>query len=164
MSFLSQLWSLVHNCAERKKAPDAPRCRPALEILEDRCTPSTLSGHVFGVAPGWTSGESGVYVELDGKTSAGLYVHQLTKTGAGGAYSFTGLQSGVYEILLLDKPIYHEGSLRLISVVPGTVNGQTDGVGQNDGDYGMINNISLGANAAGVNYNFFNSVDVFSGG
>ena len=114
--------------------------------------------------PGWTSGESGVYVELMGKTSAGSYVDRLTKTGAGGAYSFTGLQPGVYQILLLDKPYYHEGSLWLTSVVPGTVNGQTDGTGQNDRDYGFINNIGLGANDAGVNYNFYNSLDNFGGG
>jgi len=57
MSFLSHLRSLIRQCVQRKKAPAAPRCRPILEFLEDRCTPSSLSGHVFGVSGGVTSGE-----------------------------------------------------------------------------------------------------------
>jgi len=101
---------------------------------------------------------------LTGQTSAGVYVRpRVDQDRRGGAYTFTGLQPGVYNILLLSKPVYHE-SLWLIGVVPGTVNGQTDGIGQNEEDSGAIANISLGANAAGVNYNFFNNVNLFEGG
>jgi hypothetical protein len=153
MSVFSYLWSLVHKGVERKQARQAPRCQPVLEMREDRYTPSSLSGYV-GPYPGHVfGGTPHVTVDLYEQTAAGLKLIQTTHTVASGAYSFTGLQPGVYAIEIpetvatLNPPISGGAA--------GTVNGQTDGVvGSSGRVVWFIDSISLGANEAGVNYDF----------
>ena len=156
MSFLSYLRSLVHNGAERKKARQAPRCRPALEGLEDRCTPSSLSGwlvpatqggQVNYAANGFLTGQ--VFLK---NQSTGQIIRVSETTG--GHYSFSGLSAGVYELIVPLSDIYGNKEAALTGVRVGTVNGKVDGHGVATPGLASIQDIQLGANSAGVNYDF----------
>jgi hypothetical protein len=147
-----------------KPSTASPRSfRPGVEVLEDRCTPSSLSGRVeFGSPNPHGFGAGNVKVTLLEETTSGVWGWtpvQVTKTaGSGsGAYSFTGLQPGLYAIEVAGN----------LQVSVGTVNGQKDGDGPIPLFLGglpetAIANISLGANQAGINYDFY--LPGFSGG
>lgn len=108
--------AVVNRGAGRKRAS----CKLFLEMLEDRCVPSTVQGHVFNDANGngvFDAGESGLAgwkVFLDGPQSLPLAPSNVLNPGepflvtdANGAYSFTDLQSTYYSIsrvLQLDQP------------------------------------------------------------
>jgi hypothetical protein len=158
-------WKSGHS---RSRRPKPRSFRPALEVLEDRCTPSSLSGYVkYGYPNPYDLGPGGVTVTLLEPVS-GYANHwtpvQVTKTAAGsGAYSFTGLQPGLYAIEV--NVLCDVFSVVAVNGV-GTVNGQRDGEGPIPGPPAApsteIVDISLGANQSGINYDFY--LRGFSGG
>jgi hypothetical protein len=155
MSFLSHLRAVVRSSVARKKVSGAPLHRPALEVLEDRCAPASLSGSAGPDTP------YGVTIELlqlenpTGHHSVYTLSQTTTPVPGSGAYSFTGLKSGVYEIKVVDA----------VGATAGTVNNKPDGSAIPLNGYGAaITNISLGANDSGVNYDFTVFADTFVGG
>ena len=111
----------------------------------------SLSGAVYGQdLSGNYTGMSGLKIQLTGKTAQGQTVSLTTTTDDTGAFTFTGLLPGTYSILLATPPAgYQAGPTQV-----GTVNGTTDGA-VNAANASQIDQITLGDNQAGVNYNFF---------
>lgn len=89
---------------QRGKSSHSSFVRPQLELLEDRVTPTgatiaatgVLAGHVF--SGGGVHGLAGVDVTLSGTSTTGRTVNLSTTTDAGGAYAFTQVLPGSYNL------------------------------------------------------------------
>jgi hypothetical protein len=118
---------------------------------------ASIGGFVFQdlnfngiVDPG--EGLAGVTVQLQGTDDLGRTVVLTAVTDVNGAYSFTGLRSGLYSLLETqpDDSGLVDGADYL-----GTVNGHTVGSLDNDGlGNDKLYDIFLGIDDHGINYNF----------
>jgi hypothetical protein len=110
----------------------------------------SLSGFVYldpnqDLSDGVAGGIAGVFIHLQGVSASGLNVDLVTQTDANGAYSFTGLEAGLYTITE-DQP----GGLVDGADYIGTINGVEVGTADNDRFF----DIQLTSGASGINYNF----------
>ncbi|MFO0907309.1 MAG: SdrD B-like domain-containing protein [Isosphaeraceae bacterium] len=109
--------------------------------------PSSLSGYVYvdgndnGIKDASEAGIPGVPVALRGTDDLGAGVNLTTLTDATGAYQFTGLRPGSYQIDESQPPAYLDGK---------------DSVGTQGGSLGndSISNIPLPQDVHGINNNF----------
>lgn len=112
---------------------------------------TSLSGTVFydaNCTGSYCSGDSGISgwtVTLTGTDSSGNSVMLTTATDGNGNYTFSGLSAGTYSLSVQTAPSYVSENASA-----GTVNGNTDGVGQT----GSISQIVLQTGDQGINYNF----------
>jgi hypothetical protein len=123
---------------------------PALESLEERCVPSTLSGFVFndlnnnGVMATGEAGIAGATVTLTGTNNLNQKVNLTTQTDSTGAYSFANLAAGTYALkesapsgYLLGTPSAgSQGGTASGSTLTGIVLGPTDTA--TDYDFGNL--------------------------
>jgi hypothetical protein len=87
----------------------------------------------------------GVTIRLVGVDGLGQSVDRTTTTDSSGAYSFTNLSIGTYDVIEQQPAAFNDGSESL-----GTVAGAANGVAGND----RFTGISLSAGGQGINYNF----------
>jgi hypothetical protein len=141
---------------DRKKSRRPARTWLQVESLETRATPASLSGFVFGDTDhsgDFSAGDallSGAIISL--KDANGNLLSQQT-TGNDGAFSFTNLPAGSYQIIENYQESAHgymDGNdfAGLINGAPDT-NAIVDPIG---GD--RVFNIELNANDVGTNYRF----------
>nr|WP_146528234.1 SdrD B-like domain-containing protein [Novipirellula artificiosorum] len=116
--------------------------------------PASLSGFVYrddnnnGIRESGEAGIDGVRVQLVPISTLAPQSTVTMTTTANGAYQFTGLAPGSYEVIELDQPAHlNDGT-----DAAGTVNGQVVGVAENPGD--AIRSISLRGADVGIEYNF----------
>jgi hypothetical protein len=132
----------------RHNAP-RPSALPALEALEDRCLPSTLSGFVYndvnnnGVRDAGEAGIGGATVTLTGTTNQNQAVNLKTTTDASGAYSFANLAAGTYSLQEAAPSGYLLGKAAV-----GTQGGTASGA--------SLTNVVLTSNVTGTDYDFGN--------
>lgn len=109
---------------------------------------ASISGLVFLDTDGDGASDGvipGVEVDLIGTDAQGNAVSLVAYTDENGAYSFTGLQAGTYQLYEQQPNGYRDGLDYL-----GTVNGASRGVLGNDN----FTDIALVGGESGVNYNF----------
>jgi hypothetical protein len=87
---------------------------------------------------------------LSGTDILGNPVSLTTTTAADGSYSFTGLTAGTYSLLQGDLPPDDPYFAELADV--GTIDGTQSGISE----FGFIDQIVLGDNQDGINYDFGN--------
>jgi Carboxypeptidase regulatory-like domain len=119
------------------------------KVTEDSFTmPVTVTnspGSLSGFALNSLNGAPIVKFTIDLEDSSGNIL-QSTTTSSTGAFSFTGLQPGTYQLVAAQN-----GNWIGISSTPGTVNGATDGTSVNSVTIGSI---VLANGGAGINYDF----------
>jgi hypothetical protein len=152
MRFFSLFRSFVPNRVARNKTLGAPRCRLALEILENRCLPSSLPSSISGYitnqygSPAWG-------VEVDLYSAKGLVATTSTQDGV---YSFTNLPAGTYTVtvpFITSPNVVHTFDATGAQV--GTVKNHPDGLAYVSPWGGAdISSITLTAKDSGINYDF----------
>ena len=116
--------------------------------------PAALSGFVYldadndGIRDSGESGIPGVRVQLVPISTVAPQTMLVMSTAVGGAYSFTDLSPGQYEVVEMDQP---DDWLDGFDTA-GSVMGATVGAAQNPGD--RIESISLAGGDIGMEYNF----------
>ncbi|MCA9139210.1 MAG: carboxypeptidase regulatory-like domain-containing protein, partial [Planctomycetales bacterium] len=126
----------------------------AIEMNFAEAQPASIGGFVYrddndnGKRESGELGISGVTVRLVPVDTIAGQTTQTAITDASGAYSFTGLAPGVYEVIEVNQPSEFVDGLD----TAGTVNGVVVGAAQNPGD--AILAINLGGGDVGVEYNF----------
>jgi hypothetical protein len=106
---------------------------------------SSSPGSLSGFALNSLNGAPIVKFTIDLEDSSGNLI-QSTTTSSTGAFSFTGLQPGTYQLVAAQN-----GNWIGVSATAGTVNGATDGSSVNSVTIGSIN---LSNGGAGINYDF----------
>jgi hypothetical protein len=150
MSFFSLFRSFVPKRVARNKSLAASRCRLALEILEDRCLPSSISGYITN-----QYGRPAYDVRVDLYSAKDGFV-AFTYTQSGGDYSFTKLPAGTYTVSvpfitsMMVIPTFDATGAQV-----GTVNKTPDGLAYvNPWGGADISSIQMNAKDSGINYDF----------
>ena len=129
--------------------------RLRLELLEDRCLLTSLSGYVYNDVNNdgtMQAGEPGIRnakVTLTGTDDIHGDVRMTALTNSDGAYSF-GLGSGTYRLTVGDPSGYVGGTASVGSQETGFDGNETDASGDNL----YIDEITLDTGVNGINNNF----------
>lgn len=116
--------------------------------------PASISGYVYadrnnnGLKETGEPGIAGVMIQVIPLNTIAAQSTVTVTTDANGFYEVTGLVPGTYRVVEVQQPAGYFDGLD----TPGTVNGAPIGSVTNPGD--SLENILLGGNAAGINYNF----------
>ncbi len=117
-------------------------------------TPAAIAGFVYvdtnnnGKRDTGEQGIAGVRVQLVPIDTIASQSVLIATTDGNGAYSFTGLAPGSYEVIEISQPAGLNDGLD----TPGTIGGKTVGIAENPGD--RIHDIVLAGGSKGIEYNF----------
>lgn len=121
---------------------------PAVENLSP---PASISGYVFDAGTGL--GLANLTVTLTGMTANGQNITLTATTNSSGFYQFTNLAPGNYMLSDSIASGYYP-----TAAVAGTVNGGMDGTNGTT----QITSITLGSGNAGINYDFYQAMNVIA--